>query len=213
MENFVITIARGFGSGGKTIAQQLAQKLDVNFYDRKLLRIASDQSGINEALFGQLDEKLKGNALLRISKKFYSGEVFPPDDEDFLSDENLYNYQAKVIKELAAEESCVILGRCANYVLKDYKNVLRVYIHAPIEACIKSVSSYTPLPDAKIEKMITTTDKKRAAYYRYFTGHDWRNAQYYDLCLNSDDIGRERCVELITDYLQIKVGNKKPSGQ
>lgn len=128
MKKTVITIARSYGSGGRTLGKLLAEELGINCYDREILRMASDDSGINEALFGQTDEKLKKSPLFRIARKNpYKGGVIPPESADFVSDDNLFNYQAKVIRELAEEESCIIIGRCADYVLKDDPNVLRLF--------------------------------------------------------------------------------------
>ena len=101
MEHTVITIARGYGSGGRTLGKLLAEELGVNCYDRELLRMASEESGINEALFGEVDEKVKNTPLFGISKKIYKGEIFPPESDEFVSGDNLFNYQAKCIKELA----------------------------------------------------------------------------------------------------------------
>ena len=116
MKKTVITIARSYGSGGRTLGKLLAEELGINCYDREILRMASDDSGINEALFGQTDEKLKKSPLFRIARKNpYKGGVIPPESADFVSDDNLFNYQAKVIRELAEEESCIIIGRCADY--------------------------------------------------------------------------------------------------
>ena len=120
MENVVITISRQYGSGGKTIAAMLAQKLGVNCYSREILKMASEDSGINEQLFGMSDEKIRHARWLRTLSRPYEGELLPPEDKEFVSDDNLFNYQAKVIKELAQKESCVIVGRCASYILKDY---------------------------------------------------------------------------------------------
>ena len=117
MKPFVITVARGYGSGGKTIGKMLAEDLGVKYYDMELLRLASDESGINEHLFAEADEKLKTPRLFKPRKSAYTGEVIPPDSEDFVSDQNLFNYQAKVIRDLAEKESCVIIGRCADFVL------------------------------------------------------------------------------------------------
>ena len=119
MGNTVITIARSYGSGGRTLGKLLAKELGINYYDRELIRMASDESGINEALFGEVDEKLKKSPLFRIVKRTYRGEIIPPESGEFVSDDNLFNYQAKVIRQLAEAESCVIIGRCADYVLKE----------------------------------------------------------------------------------------------
>ena len=203
MKNFVITIARGYGSGGRTIGKMLAEELNIPYYDRNLLRLASDDSGINEQLFIDTDEKLKSTLLYKVAKKVYKGEIIPPDRDDFISNENLFNYQAKIIKELAQKESCIIIGRCADYILKDFENVISVYIHAPLEACIQGVEKIAPVKNPK--QYILTTDKRRAAYYHYFTGQDWKDANNYDLCLDSSALGYEKCIEVIKAYLKIKM--------
>ncbi len=132
MKNYVITIARGYGSGGRTIGMMLAKELNIPYYDRELMRLASDESGINEELFAKADEKLKQSLLFKIAKKEYNGELIPPDREEFVSNDNLFAYQAKVIKDLAAECPCVIVGRCADYILRDLPHAVRLYKHAPL---------------------------------------------------------------------------------
>ena len=108
MNNVVITIARQYGSGGRTIGEMLAKKLNVHYYDKELMKLASDDSGINEALFVNADEKVKSTKLFHIAKKEYHGELIPPESDDFTSTDNLFNYQAKIIRDLAKEESCVM---------------------------------------------------------------------------------------------------------
>lgn len=203
MENCVITIARGYGSGGRTIGKMLAERLNIHFYDRELMRLASDQSGINEELFVKADETLKKSLLFRAAKKAYHGELIPPDSDDFVSNDNLFNYQAKVIREIANEESCVIVGRCADYVLNDYSNVIRIFVHAPFEDCINTVMGLSDLTKEEAAKKITSIDKHRAEYYKYYTGRAWENAANYDLCLNSSKLGFEKCVEVVIDYMKI----------
>ena len=112
MDKFIVTIARGFGSGGRTIGKMLADKLGVKFYDKDLIRMASDVSGINEALFGQSDERTKSGVFGKPG--VYKGEVIAPGKSGFISEENLFNYQAMVIKQIAEEGPCVIVGRCAD---------------------------------------------------------------------------------------------------
>lgn len=203
MDQFIITIARGYGSGGRTIGQMLSKKLGVEFYDRDLIKLASEESGINEALFGESDEKTKS---VFGSKKVYKGEMITPDKKSFTSEENLFNYQAMVIKKLAEENSCIIVGRCADFVLKDRKNVIRVFVYADEENCIKNVAEVKGILDRKEAlKKIASTDKERAAYYKAHTGREWIDARNYDLCLNSGDLGFEKCVDIIADYVKIKI--------
>ncbi|MDF2944952.1 MAG: hypothetical protein K0S01_3810 [Herbinix sp.] len=204
MSKYVITIARGYGSGGRTIGKMLAEELSIPFYDRDLLRLASDDSGINQDLFAKADEKIKKSRLFNIASNIYKGELIPPDSDDFVSNDNLFNYQAKIIKELANTESCVIIGRCADFVLKDYENVVKVFVHAPLEDCINTLKEMTGKAEKEIEKQIATIDKHRAGYYKYYTGRDWEDAKNYDLCLNSSRLGFQKCVEIVKSYMDIR---------
>lgn len=204
MKNYVITIAREYGSGGRSIGKMLAETLGISYYDREILRLASDDSGISEQLFAKMDESAKSTSLFRIAKDAYTGEVIPPDREDFVSNENLFRYQAKVIRQLASTESCVIIGRAADYILKDFDNVLRLYIHAPFEVCVKTVMDMYAYDEETAKKTIRKIDKRRAEFYRYFTGSDWREADHYDLCLDSHALGWEKCVRLVKAYLEIR---------
>ena len=207
MKKTVITIARSYGSGGRTQGKLLAEQLGINCYDREILRMASDASGINEALFGQADERLKRSPLFGILKKNpYKGGVIPPENSDFVSDDNLFNYQAKVIKELAAKESCVIVGRCADYVLKDYPNVVSVFVHADRKFCLDRSMERHSMTEKEMQKYIEKTDQYRGDFYRYHTGHEWVDARNYDLCLNSGKLGFEKCVEEIKAYIKVRFG-------
>ena len=202
MEKFVITVARETGSGGHNITRKLSEALGVPYYDRDLLRKASEVSGIHERLFGAADERIGLKEMLSAAEKVYTGEVLPPDSDDFTSTRNLFSFQAKIIKELAETESCIILGRCANYLLADRKDVLRVFIHAPLEAREERVASYSlAWSPREVTKYIRLEDKRRASYYRYYTGEEWRDAAGYDLCLDSSVLGEEGCVQRILDVL------------
>lgn len=204
MDKYVITIARGYGSGGRTIGKMLSESLGIPYYDRDLLRLASDDSGINEKLFAQADEKIKKSLLFNIAKNVYKGELIPPDSDDFVSNDNLFNYQAKIIKELANTQSCIIIGRCADFVLKDYKNVVKVFVHAPLEDCINTLKEMTGNSEKEIVKKIASIDKHRSDYYKYYTGRNWDDAKNYDLCLNSSNLGFEKCVDIVKAYLDIR---------
>jgi cytidylate kinase len=205
MKHFVITIARGYGSGGKTVGKMLAEELGIHYYDRELLRLASDDSGINEELFGRADEQLKQSLLYKIARKEYKGELIPPDKEDFISNNNLFNYQAKVIRDIAEEESCVIVGRCADYILKDNPNVIKIFVHASLEDCVIRLNDMFSLPLKELEKKVIATDKRRAEYYKYYTGRDWEDAKNYDLCLNSQQLGFDKCVKIVKSYIDIRL--------
>jgi len=208
MEKVIVTIARQYGSGGKTIGQMLAKDLGIKAYSREILKLASEDSGINETLFNKADEKLKKTNLFGIMKREYKGELIPPESEDFTSNENLFNYQAKIIKNLAQEESCVIIGRCGDYVLKGNPNVVSVFVHASPEYCKKQAIERGAYTGKDVEKFIQKTDKYRAEYYHYYTGQVWNDARNYDLCLNSQRLGFEGCVEAIKAYIKIRFGEQ-----
>lgn len=206
MSKIVITIARGYGSGGRTIAKMLSEELDIHYYDRELLRLASDESGISEQLFGRADEKIKESFLYKIMKKSYTGELISPDSDDFISNDNLFNYQAKVIRQLAEEEdkSCIIVGRCADYILKNHKNVVRIFVHAPLEHCLDTLETMSSESRKELQKKVERIDKHRAAYYEYYTGRKWDSAGNYDLCINTSELSFQEAVELIKEYIKIR---------
>ena len=204
MDKFVITIARETGSGGHNITRKLSEALNVPYYDRDLLRRAEEVSGINERLFGAADERIGFKEMISAAETVYTGEILPPDSDDYISTANLFAFQAKVIKEMAQNESCIILGRCANYLLADRKDLLRVFIHAPLEAREARVASYSlAWSPREISRHIRVEDKRRAAYYHYYTGEEWRDAAGYDLSLDSEALGEDGCVERIMKILPL----------
>ena len=202
-KNIVITIARQYGSGGRTIAQMLSERLGIHYYDKELLKLASEDSGINEDLFRNADEHVKTTQLFKIAHSVYKGELIPPESDDFTSMENLFNYQAKIIRELAGKESCVIIGRCSNYILKDYPNVLRVFIHADWDFRMEKAAEKLSMSQKEIEKFLQKDDKRKDEYYRRFTGEEWKDATQYDLCLDSSKLGYEKCIEEIENQLKL----------
>lgn len=204
MGKFIITVARETGSGGHNITRKLSDALNVPYYDRDLLRRASEVSGINESLFGQADERIGFKEMISAAEKVYTGDVLPPDSDDYISTANLFAFQAKIIKELAQRESCIILGRCGNFLLDGVDGVLRVFIHAPLESRIARVASYSlAWTEREVARHIRVEDKRRAAYYHYYTGEEWRDAGAYDLCLDSEKLGEDGCVERIMQVLPL----------
>ena len=203
MEKVVVTIARQYGSGGKTIGKMLAKELDIPHYNREILRMASDDSGINEQLFAAVDERLK-TRLRRVAQKVYTGELLPPDSNDFISTDNLFNYQAKILKELAEEESYIAIGRCADFVLKDYPHVVSVFIHAPADFCLEQAMNTSSKSREEMKRFIAKTDKYRGDYYKYHTGQEWYDARNYDLCLDSSKLGFQGCVDAIKAYMKVR---------
>ena len=203
-KHFVITISRNCGSGGSIIGDQVAKELGISYIDRQLLTMASEQSGISESLFAQADEKLKKSFLTKVTQNVYKGELLPPENDEFTSNKNLFNYQAKVIKELAEKGSCVIVGRCADFVLKDRADVVSVFVHAPADYCMERAMERNDMSRKEMEKFIAKTDKYRGDFYHYYTGNVWNDARNYDLCLNSSKLGFEKCVEEIKAYIKVR---------
>ena len=199
MEKVIVTIARQYGSGGKTIGTMLAEDLGIKAYSREILRLASEESGINEALFNKADERLKSTSLFGIMKREYKGELIPPESDDFTSNRNLFNYQAKVIKALAEEESCVIIGRCADFILKDREDVLNVFIHGNMPEKVKRICKLYEVTKAEAIKMINDTDKRRRTNYNFYTEQKWGMAGNYTLSLNSSGLGYDMCQKIIME--------------
>ena len=189
MQNYVITIARGYGSGGKTIGQMLSKELGIEYYDKDLIKIASDESGINESLFGSKDEKVTKSIIKKNSR---------------ISQDKLFEFQSEAIRKLASQESCIIIGRCADNILKDYKNVVRIFIYADFESCVQTVMDRFGYTAKESEKKILSIDKERSEYYIYHTGNDWRNATNYDLCINSGEIGFDKVIKMVKEYIKIR---------
>ena len=204
MDNIVVTIARQYGSGGKTIGEMYAKEMGIPCYGRNLLQMAADESGISEQLFMQLDEKLRNSPILRMTTDVYDGKVIPPGHKDFVSAKNLFNYQAEIIKRVAKTENCVIVGRAADFVLKDDPNVVSVFVHASPEFNLARAMERNSMTTAEMEKFIASTDKYRAEYYKHYTGREWSDARNYDLCLNSGKLGFEKCVEEIKAYIKVR---------
>ena len=205
-DNYVITIARGFGSGGKEIGCKLAARQGIPCYERQILDMASEYSGVSKTLFAEVDEKLRGGfAKAKLRGYPTTLDVVEATEKRFTSDVNLFNIQAKIIRELARTESCIIIGKCADWLLRDYDNVVSVYIEAPRAACVRSVMDKLCVEESEAHTMIYHTDKYRAEYYKYYSGGgEWTNPINYDMTLNSDRIGRDCCVDLIEQYLHIK---------
>ena len=206
MKNFVITIARGFGSGGKQIGLKIASDLNIRLMDKELLQLASIDSGISEELFALADEKLNRHLLMQIPDREHYGNVLTPENNQFVSDINLFNYQVKILRMLAQTESFIVMGKAANYVLRDLPNVLSVSIQAPFESCVQAIMQRSGMTQGEAGRAVRRTDRYRADYHKYYTGQNWKDPVYYDLCLNSARMGRDQCAEIIKCAVEKKIG-------
>ncbi|MCR5788457.1 MAG: cytidylate kinase-like family protein [Lachnospiraceae bacterium] len=207
-QKIVITISRLYGSGGRTVAERLSKRLGIPYYDKDLIRLASEDSGINEALFANADEKVRKTSVFKAAKSVYNGEIIPPESKDFTSNRNLFNFQAKIIKKLAETESCVIVGRCAEFVLKDYDNVLSAFIHAPQAYCLEKAGEILNLTGRELEDYVNRINRQKEEYHQFYTGRNWFDARNYDICLDSSKLGFDRCVEEIVAYMGVRFGEQ-----
>lgn len=201
--NYVITIGREFGSGGGEIGKKLSEALGIEYYDKKILEMASERSGINQKMFENADEK-HNSFLYSLSMAHYGGLVSPVYLNDIITNDKLFIIQSNIIKEVANKSSCVIVGRCANEILKDHPHILNIYIHADIKERTHRIMELYHLPEKSALTLIKKTDKNRSAYYNFYTNEAWGAAKTYDLCINSLALGIDGTVDLIENFVQKK---------
>jgi len=203
MSKKIITISRQYGSGGRLIAQRLSEKLGVPFYDRALIEMAAKESGYEAELFENLGEQHNSNWFYNLSLFGNSTAMqdLPLNDKIFLA-------QASVIRKVADEGSCVIVGRCADYVLRDRKDCVNVFIHSDLASRIKRATEQYGLSPVKAGDEINKIDKQRATYYRYYSEKKWGRAENYDLSVYSDSIGLEACTDLILSFVDMKLSHR-----
>ncbi len=201
-DKVIITIARQYGSGGRTVGKMLAEELGIPFYDREIIELAAEESGVNPRLFE--DEKKNHSLRSLLAGGYQGGKILSPESSDFTSDDNLFNYQKKIILELAKEGSCVLIGRCADDVLKDEPDAVRIFVHAPADFCLQEAMKVNSLPEAEVEKKIARIDEYRARYYKYYTGREWKDARNYDLSLDSSKLGFTGTAQAILAYIKVR---------
>lgn len=205
-KHFVVTFARGFGTGGKEIASNLAKELGIHCYENRILTLASQMSGLDEDIFREVDEKVRTKGgFSSFLKGLPKAKSYIARNEKFISDDKLFEYQSKIIRNLAETESCVIVGKCADYVLRGNPRVVSVYIEAPRDFCLKRTMEKMGVTEEVAAATISQTDKFRADYYQYYTGGNyWTNPVNYDITLNSEKVGIDGCVKMVKHLLEVK---------
>ena len=208
MRNLVIAIGREFGSGGKEIGQKLADRLNIKCYDSELLSIAAKNSGFCEEILQKNDEKPTNSFLYSLVMDTYSmsGYTSAPF-VDMPLNHKVFLAQCEAIKKLASEESCVIVGRCADYALAGNPDCVSVFIHADMDFRLKRIKADTDKEfkdDNKVIDFINKTDKKRANYYNYYSSKKWGDSRSYDFCIDSSVLGIGKTVDMIIEYLKIR---------
>ena len=203
MAKRIITISREFGSGGHEIGMKLAEKLGIKCYDKELLELAAKESGLCEELFASQDEKPTNSFLYSLVMDTYS-LGYTNSYVDMPINHKVFLAQFDAIKKLAERESCVIVGRCADYALEEFDNVLSVFIHADMDARIRRIARIYDLTDAKAKDLIKKTDKRRSSYYNYYSNKKWGAAESYNICLDSSLLGIDGTAKAIEQLVELK---------
>ena len=209
--NPIITVGRQYESGGRYVAKMLAEKLDIPFYDKELLVEASKDSGICQEVMENYDEKQEKRGLLSML-----GGLQGRGDLGMMLDmplnHRIFLAQFDTIRRIADEGPCVIVGRCADYVLRDHKNLISVFVKAPTEDRIKRIVELYGVEPAKAEENIRKADKQRAAYYNYYATGTWGDVDNYHLCVDTAALGIDGAVELICKCAEIRGRKLKEDG-
>ncbi len=200
--NNIVTIARQFGSGGREIGEALAKKLGVKCYDRELISLAAKESGISPEVFDNIDETATNSLLYSLSVGLYSFGADYSSGQLPIND-RLYLLQHKIIKEIANEGPCVFVGRCADYVLKNRNDIVKVFICADKDYRVKRAIEEKGVKKSKAEHIVDKTDKSRANYYNFYSGKKWGLTENYDLCINRTKLSTQQVVDIIEGYLSI----------
>lgn len=202
--NTIITIGRQYGSAGREIGYKVADALDIKLYDKEMLDRAAKESGICQELFETHDEKPTNSFLYSLVMDTYSLGYTSGSYTDMPINHKVFLAQFDAIKKIADEGPCILVGRCADYALKEYDNVISLFIHAGLDARIRRIARIYDLTDAKAKDLIIKTDKKRASYYNYYSNKKWGAADSYDMCLNSSMLGIDGTAEAIIKLVELK---------
>ena len=210
MGNKIYTIGREFGSGGKEVGEKLAQRLGIKLYDKELLQHAAKESGFCEEIFENHDEKPTNSFLYSLVMDTYSVSGY--SSAPFLDmplNHKVFLAQFEAIKKIAAQDSCVIVGRCADYALSENPDCINIFIHADIEQRMKTVSKRLNITENKAKDIIQKKDKQRASYYNYYTSKKWGDSTSYHMTLDSGKLGIDGCVDMILKFREIFDATKK----
>ena len=204
MANKIYTIGREFGSGGREVGEKLAAKLGIKLYDKELLQQAAKDSGFCEEIFENHDEKPTNSFLYSLVMDTYSVSGYSAAPFlDMPLNHKVFLAQFETIKKIAEKESCVIVGRCADYALSDNPDCINIFIHADLDVRIKNVSRNLNITESKARDIINKTNKQRASYYNYYTSKKWGDSKSYNLSLDAGKLGTDNCVEMILKFREL----------
>lgn len=204
--NYIVNIGRQLGSGGKEIGEKLAARLGIDFYDKELINLASEESGLCREFFERADEKASQGiigGLFGMRFPFITEGSIPSNN--CLSNDALFKVQSDVIRRLAAEKSCVFVGRCADYILRDHPRCVNVFISASEEARVARICQLYRVDEEKAEEMMEKADKRRSEYYNYYSYKTWGAAATYHLCIDSSVLGVDDTVRFIEEFIAKKL--------
>ena len=202
--NTIITIGREYGSAGREIGYKVADYFGIKLYDKEMLARAAKESGICQELFETHDEKPTSSFLYSLVMDTYSLGYSAGSYADMPINHKVFLAQFDTIKKIASEGPSILVGRCADYALEDFDNVLSVFIHADMNARIRRIARIYDLTDAKAKERIVKTDKQRASYYNYYSNKKWSDADSYNICLDSSVLGIDGTAEAIERLVEIK---------
>ena len=205
MDNkIILTIGRQFGSGGREVGQKLAKELGIGYYDKELMALAAKESGLSEEFFEKADEKASSGLAYAFTMGYSYMGLFPPY-ADVLSNDRLFLYQSDTIRNLAEKGSCVIVGRCADYILREHPHCANVFISASKDDRIARLCQMHHIDEEAAEEMIEKADKRRSEYYNYYSYKTWGAAATYHLCIDSSSLGIEETVRFIEEFVAKKL--------
>lgn len=197
MSHQIITIGRQFGSGGRTIAKKLAERLGIKYYDKELITVAAKESGISPEIFAKVDEEAANSLLYSMVIGMYATTSRITNYGEISINDKIFRVQTEIIEKFAAEEPCVIVGRCSDYILRDNPNCLNVFIYSDIERRIERARDEYQIQTKNIKEFILKADKKRANYYNFYSGKKWGAICNYNICLDSGKLGIDGCVDVL----------------
>ncbi len=199
----IVALGRQYGSGGREIGEKLARLMNVPFYDRELIALAAQKSGISPETYASIDETATNSLLYALSTGAFMFSSHFTSVSELPMNDKLYILQNKIINEIAEKDgSCVIVGRCADYILRDNPNCVSVFIHAPLEKRVERVAKKEGLSLQAAETLITRTDKKRANYYNFYTNREWGCTTNYDLSISSYPMGSDNVAQVLLEYIK-----------
>ncbi|MDO4949672.1 MAG: cytidylate kinase-like family protein [Bacteroidales bacterium] len=202
-ERYVVTVGRQLGSGGREVGERLAQVLGIAYFDRQLLKLASEESGVSSDFFKKADEyKQKFSVRGFFGSRLHPAQPISMGYQNHLDNDSLFSIQSDVIRKLAGERSCLFIGRCADYIMRDNPRCVNLFVMAPHEARLARIKKRHPeYTTHQIERFMQKADRQRAAYYNYYTGKTWGAASSYHLCIDSSLLGVDATVELCRQFI------------